>query len=252
MNPIPINDEDFPPFLMFSTRGRTADENSDMLGLFERTQQMKVSGEILLPVYRQLNDQHSETNRVQLSHDGAGGWEIKLDGSACVIASKNTFSPIEQVIWQYCSSKADGEGEFLDDPDLTVKGLTVKPNCQVTIALGGPIEGDVLMGAGKALSRVYTPTGTYHRGRQVLEHSDPDTQTRFTLSVCQRTGQNWKVESGTGADNNIELNHNHDYQIHQVQVQLTVFSTAGQHRPCAPLTLGQGEMRKLVSLTGDT
>ena len=70
MNPIPIDDADFPPFLMFSTRGPTADENSDMLGLFERTQQMKGSGEILLPVYRQLNDQHSETSRVELSHDG--------------------------------------------------------------------------------------------------------------------------------------------------------------------------------------
>ena len=81
--------------------------------------------------------------------------------------------------------------EWLDDPALTVTGLSEKPSeCEVTISLSRDIKRDI---RDKGVTGVYTGDGSYHRGRPVLHHSGG----LFTLSVDYSC---WRVQSGVGGD----------------------------------------------------
>ena len=84
--------------------------------------------------------------------------------------------------------------EWLDDPALTVTGLSEKPSeCEVTISLSQDIDRDIM---GPGVAGVYTANGSYRHGKPVLQHSGG----LFTLSVgvggCYRGC--WYVQSGVG------------------------------------------------------
>ena len=77
--------------------------------------------------------------------------------------------------------------EWLDDPALTVTGLSEKPSeCEVTISLSRDIVRDI---KNPGVAGVYTGDGSYHYGRPVLQHSGG----LFTLSVAYG---HWVVQAG--------------------------------------------------------
>ena len=105
-------------------------------------------------------------------------------------ASTPSESPTS-VNWQYREYV-----EWLDDPALTVTGLSEKPSeCEVTISLSRDIKREILdgVGVGEGVAGVYTGDGSYRRGRPVLHHSGG----LFTLSVDYSC---WRVQSGVGCD----------------------------------------------------
>ena len=173
-----------PPFLPITSSGRAADPRSLMFGLYRKTEQMTEGRNI----YIQEHDSKYRGSPYELS-SREGGWVVTEDGYERLRAATPSESPTS-VNWQYREYV-----EWLDDPALTVTGLSEKPSeCEVTISLSRDIKREILdgVGVGEGVAGVYTGDGSYRRGRPVLHHSGG----LFTLSVggwgC------WRVQSGVG------------------------------------------------------
>ena len=113
------------PFLLVTSSGPAADYLSHMLGLYRKTEQMTEGRSI----YIQEHDSKYDGSPCELSsHNGV--WVVTWDGTELLRATTPSDGPTS-VNWQYREYI-----EWLDDPALTVTGLSEKPSeCEVTISL---------------------------------------------------------------------------------------------------------------------
>ena len=176
-----------PPFLLISSSGASADYQSEMFGLYSKTEEMREDRS----VYTQMHDDTKyggggSTYKIKLftlSSD-QGVWTISSDDDVRLRAATPSERPTS-VTWQY---KDYSWCKWHDDPALTVTSLSEKPSdCEVTISLSGFIKRDIMRPGMEGLYKAWD--GSYCMGRPVLQHNGG----RFTLYVW---GGCWSVSPG--------------------------------------------------------
>ena len=179
----PVSD---PPFLLVSSSGPAADDQSDMLGLYRKTEEMREGRS----VYTQMDDtKYGAYSPKKFIKKGV--WSIENnDGYVRLRAATPSESPMSAK-WQYYDRK---EKTMQDDPTLTVTSLSEKPSCdcEVTISLS---TDDKRVKWKKDVKGLYkAEDGLYHRGRPLLQHEGGS----FTLSVRggDDNGGFWCVRDG--------------------------------------------------------
>ena len=141
-----------------SASGPTADHQGGMFGLYRMTEQMTDG----LNVYMQEHDTKYGGIPCKL-YSSKGVWVVTCDGKELLRAATPSESPTS-VKWQYYDYNT-----WRDDPALAVTGLSEKPSeCEVTISLRQDIVRDI---KDPGVAGVYRATGSYCRGRPVLQHS---------------------------------------------------------------------------------
>jgi len=167
-------------YLLVSSTGSAANHQSDMLGLYRKTEEMRDGRS----VYIQEHDtKYGGSSHRKLS-SAQGVWRITRNGSVWLRAATPSESPTS-VKWQY---DEDYKQTWRDDQTLTVTGLSEKPSqCEVTISLSHDVKRDIWV---PEVAGVYRADGSYCNGRPVLRHSEGS----FTLSA----GGNWRVSPRVG------------------------------------------------------
>ena len=177
-------------FILVSSKGPAADHQSDMIGLYHKTETMTEDGRSIYFQYH-TQSQYGDSNTKMLSSEGI--WNIENEFGEVILRAKTpSESPTSiSVIWEY----EDDNGAWKDDPKLEVTEMAEEPscNCQITLNLDPKIKRDVLE---PDVAGVYNARGKFLRGRPVLEHSGG----QFTLNVG---GGCWRVGSGITGDEHL-------------------------------------------------
>ena len=169
-----------PIFLLVSSSGSAADHQSDMMGFYRKTEEMREGRS----VYRQMhNTKYGNNSRKIFINKGV--WSITYDSTVYLRAATPSDSPISTKC-QYL----DRHKTWREDPALTVTSLSDKPDlCEVTISLSEDVKRELRE---PGVEGVYKADGSYCRGRPVLQHVDG----RFTLYLWAWGW--WRVKAGVG------------------------------------------------------
>ena len=171
-----------PKFILISSKGPTAENQSDKMGLYRLSDEMREGRS----VYIQEQDHEYDDSPCEL-FSVKGGWVVTWLGNLYMIATSLSKSPTS-VKWQYFQWD---DNTWRDDQTLTVTGFyfNKRPSgCEVRISLREDISSDIVE---PGVAGVYKSDGSYHRGRPVLRHSG------FTLCVWDGV---WEVSSGFGGE----------------------------------------------------
>jgi len=186
-----LEDDIYPPFLLISSTGPSAGLNSDTFGLYRKTEQMKEGRNVYKrehdPKYKSYDD-----GRYKLFSE-KGVWVMSGDNDEDLKAVTPSKIPTS-VKWQYKEYIEDDNYTWLEDPALTVTGLSEKPicECEVTISLSQNVgmNAEQQLMSVNGMAGVYRAEGSYYQGRPVLKHSEG----LFTL-LAAGYGK-WNVKSG--------------------------------------------------------
>ena len=155
------------PFILVSSSGPAADHQSNHLGLYRKTEEMREGRS----VYIQEETKDTPTNKLSSIQ---GVWTITNYNVGLMRAATPSNSPTSTVKWQYIhehDNLREYEITWHDDPALTVTGLTELPTCEceITISLSENVKRDIQE---PGVVGEYRPLGSYRYGRPVLQHSE--------------------------------------------------------------------------------
>ena len=168
-----------PSFLLVFSSGAAADHQSDKLGLYRKTEEVREG----CSVYSQMHDTKYGVRTSKLLSD-KGVWSFENDnGNVRLRVTTPNDSPTSAK-WQYYDWD---KKTWYDDPAFTVTSLSEKPSdCEVTISLSEDNKRDIKE---PGVEGLYKADRSYGSGRPVLQQEGGI----FTLFV--RDGC-WNVSAG--------------------------------------------------------